>query len=98
MKITSAISTTLRSVYALSAMPLSMAFRTTSGLRSLPTIVVPGRAFLRARANEEPMRPRPTTATVAIPALRQLLHRAEQAPHVGHEAVEGVEIQRLRAV
>src|SRR5436190_2054844 len=38
----SAISTTLRSVFAMATMPRSRAFRTTTGLRSLPTIVVSG--------------------------------------------------------
>src|SRR5260370_2725769 len=95
---TSAIDTTLRSVLAVETMPRSSALRTTVGLRSLPTTTISGRACLRASAKEEPMRPRPTTATVGIRLRQLLLHRAEQPPHVSHHAVERGEVQRLRPV
>ena len=41
---TSASGTTLRSVLAVDTMPRSSALRTTTGLRSLPTITMSGRA------------------------------------------------------
>src|SRR5438034_4148663 len=96
---TSAISTTDRSVFALDTMSRSRALRTTSGFLSLPTRTMSGRAFLSASANEEPISPSPTTATVATARLGQLLlHRAQQPPHVRHQVVEGAEVQGLRAV
>ena len=61
----SAISTTLRSVLAVDTIPRSSALRSTMGFRSLPTRTISGLAFLRASAKDEPIRPRPTTATVA---------------------------------
>ena len=63
-KTTSAIATTVRSVFADDTISRSSALRTTSGLGSLPTRVMSGRAFFNARANEAPIRPMPTTATV----------------------------------
>jgi len=56
--------------------------------------VTSGCAFFKAIANEEPIRPRPTTPIVAIRALRQLLgQRAQQPAQVLHQAVEAVEIE-----
>ena len=62
---TSAISTTERSVFALATTSRSSALRTTTGFGSLPTTTTSGRATFKAWANEEPIRPSPTTATVA---------------------------------
>src|SRR5216683_562425 len=94
---TSAMSTMLRSEWATSTIRRSTAFLTTAGSRSLPTIVCP--LSCSASANDEPMRPRPTTATVGTTTLSELFgHRAEQAPEVGHQPVESREIERLGAV
>src|SRR6267143_3220631 len=94
---TSAISTTLRSVLAVETTSRSSALRTTMGLRSLPTTTMSGRAFFSARAKDDPMRPRPTTATVGNLG-ELLLHCAEQPSHVGHQVVERLEVERLRTV
>src|SRR6202162_1256497 len=98
MTMTSAMSTTLVSALALATMPRSSALRSVIESVSLPTTTISGRASFRARANDEPMRPSPTTATVVI-ELRQLLgHRIQQAPQVGHQQVEVLEVERLGAV
>src|SRR2546422_7761639 len=94
---TSAISTTDRSVLAVETTSRSSALRTTRGLRSLPTTTMSGRAFFSARAKDDPMRPRPTTATVGNLG-ELLLHCAEQPSHVGHQVVERLEVERLRTV
>src|SRR5712692_9641626 len=59
---TSAMSTMLRSEWATSTIRRSTAFLTTAGSRSLPTIVCP--LSCSASANDDPMTPRPNTATV----------------------------------
>src|SRR5665213_3836188 len=97
----SAISTTARSALAVATMPRSTALRRVSGSGSLPTTTTSGRASLRASARDEPIRPRPTTATAGIPAaeLGELLgHRAQQPAEVVHQAIEVLEVERLRAV
>src|SRR5580704_14742291 len=64
MTTTSAMPATLVSALALAMMPRSRALRSVMESVSLPTITMSGRTSFKARANDEPMSPSPTTATV----------------------------------
>src|ERR1700682_6696909 len=95
---TAAMPATPVSAPALVTTPRSSALRSVLESVSLPTITMSGLASFSARANEEPMRPRPTTATVVTVSGQLFGHRAQQAPKVGHQSIEAREVERLRAV